>query len=82
MGRSRKSRRRQQRQYAKRTRPITRLSPMMRIALIVGGLVAIMAGVALLARGDAQTAARLGRVAGILILLGLVGLGVGLVGKL
>lgn len=54
----------------------------MRVALVGGGLVLIVGGVLLLTHGSAQNAARLGRLAGILILLGILGIGIGAIGRL
>ena len=81
MSRSRRSRRRFERQRARRPES-RRLSPIVRLGLLIGGAVLIVAGAALLTAGGSANAARLGRLAGILILLGLVGVGVGIVGRL
>ncbi|GAC1326612.1 MAG: hypothetical protein NVSMB22_17620 [Chloroflexota bacterium] len=53
-----------------------------RAALIVGGFVSIIAGVTLLSHGGAQNQARLARVAGILVVLGVVALVAATVGTL
>jgi hypothetical protein len=53
-----------------------------RLAVIVGGVGLVAAGVVLLAAGSRQNASRLGRLAGILILLGLVGIAAGAIGRL
>ena len=67
MGRSRKARRRSERARAKRPASTRALSPFARAGLIAGGVACILGGVALLVAGGPGTAARLGRVAGILI---------------
>lgn len=53
-----------------------------RLGLLVGGSLMILAGAALLVAGGPQTATRLGRVAGILIVIGIVALVVGTIGRL
>jgi hypothetical protein len=82
MGRSRKARRKAERARARR--PVERrgLSAGTRISVALLGVLAVAAGVALLASGTPSTAARLSRVAGILILLGIVGIGVAAVGRI
>jgi hypothetical protein len=52
------------------------------VGLAVGGVALVVGGVGLVAATGPANAARLGRVAGILILLGLVALGVALIGRL
>jgi hypothetical protein len=78
---SRRARRRRERARSKRARPVHRLSPLVRLGLALGGAVLIVGGVLLLTAGGPGTAARLGRVAGILILLGAVGIGAAVIGK-
>lgn len=79
---SRKSRRRSDRARAKRSRPAHALSLPVRIGLVSLGALLALAGVSLLIHADPQTANRLGRVAGILILIGLVLVGAGTIGHL
>ena len=54
----------------------------MRLALITGGALLIALGVLLLAAGGPSTARRLGRVAGVVIVLGAVAMVVGAIGRL
>jgi hypothetical protein len=82
MGRSRKARRKAERARAKRRVERRSLSIGTRLVVGAAGIVAIGAGVALLFSGTPGTAARLSRVAGILILLGVVGVAVALLGNL
>lgn len=49
---------------------------------MLGGVGLVVAGILLVSAGGSQNAARLGRVAGILILLGLAGIAAGAIGKL
>jgi hypothetical protein len=58
------------------------MSPAARAGLIVGGVICVLGGVALLAAGGPGTAARLGRVAGILIVIGAVACIAGVIGHL
>ncbi|MBV9280437.1 MAG: hypothetical protein JOZ41_10185, partial [Chloroflexi bacterium] len=51
-------------------------------ALILGGIGLVVAGALLLTVGSSANAARLGRLAGILILLGIVAIVVGGIGRL
>jgi hypothetical protein len=48
------------------------MSPFARLGLAAGGILCVLAGSALLVAGGPGTAARLGRVAGILIVIGVV----------
>jgi len=82
MGRSRKSRRRAERVRSKRRSTTQVVSPAARLGLIFGGVACIVAGAALLVAGGPGTAARLGRVAGILIVIGLVACIAGGIGHL
>jgi hypothetical protein len=50
--------------------------------LIIGGVVCVLGGIALLVAGGPGTAARLGRVAGILIVIGVVALIAAAIGHL
>lgn len=82
MSPSRRSRRRYERQRAKK--PVRRrtVNPLTRIALVVAGALFVVGGIALVASGSAGNAARLSRIAGILIIVGLVLAGIGLLGKM
>lgn len=82
MGRSRKARRRAERARAKRPVQRRELSLAARVGLAAGGAVAILAGVGLLVSGTPSTEARLGRVAGILMLLGIAGIALAIIGRL
>src|ERR687884_311521 len=82
MSSSRRTRRRRERARAKRVTPVRRLALPLRAALIVGGVIMIAGGVLLLARGNPDTDRRLGRLAGIVILLGCAAVLVGLIGRL
>lgn len=81
MGRSRKARRKAERARARRRVERRGLSIGARIGVAALGILAIVGGVALLASSQAGTAARLSRVAGILILLGVTGIVVAAIGK-
>jgi Flp pilus assembly protein TadB len=72
MSRTRKARRRDERTRSKRRPATGSMSPATRLALIVGGIACVLGGIALLVAGGPGTAARLGRVAGILIVIGVV----------
>jgi fatty acid desaturase len=76
MGR-RRARRRRERERARRP-PAPPRSPVRRIAFVAGGVALVVGGVLLLAAGGTST--RLPRVAGIMIVVGLVLAGVGIVG--
>lgn len=78
---SRRARRRLERQRLKRARPVRRLPLAARLALAIGGVAAILAGVVLLTSGSPGSATRLARLAGILILLGLAGIGIAILGR-
>jgi hypothetical protein len=82
MGRSRKARRRTERARAKRASPTRLMSLPARAGLVVGGVGCVLSGVALLVAGGPGTAARLGRVAGILIVIGVVACIAGAIGHL
>lgn len=58
------------------------MAPLARVGLIAGGAACILGGAVLLVAGGPGTAARLGRVAGVLIVLGLVACIAGAVGHL
>ena len=79
---SRRTRRRLERQRAKRATRVRRLSPLARLGLIVGGLLMIAAGIAILVAGSSGNAQRLGRLAGILILIGLIIAAAGAIGQM
>lgn len=81
MGRSRRSRRRSERARARRTSQVRRLSAPARAGFVVLGVVLVATGIFLLADVSSGTAARLGRVAGILMIVGCVLVGLGAVGK-
>ncbi|MGH2448960.1 MAG: hypothetical protein ACRDFS_10220 [Chloroflexota bacterium] len=53
----------------------------LRLVLLGGGVLLVAAGIALLTTGSFRNAARLGRLAGILILLGLVAVVIGVIGR-
>jgi hypothetical protein len=80
MGRTRRSRRRIARQRASRPVHAHRLGAGVRLGLVAAGGCLILAGALLLVAGGTQTAERLGRIAGILIVLGLVALGAAAIG--
>lgn len=82
MSSRRRSRRRFERKRVKERRPVRRLSMAARLGLVAAGALAVMAGIFLLAHGSAGNAERLGRISGILILLGLVCIGAGALGRL
>jgi hypothetical protein len=82
MGRSRRSRRRIERQRSKHQAPRRSFSPLARAGILVAGAICVIAGVALLTAGNKQSETRLARVAGILIVLGLVGIGAAVLGWL
>jgi hypothetical protein len=48
------------------------MSPLARLGLAAGGIACVLGGIALLVAGGPGTASRLGRVAGILIVIGAV----------
>jgi hypothetical protein len=81
MSTSRKRRRRVERAREKREHRHLRLSPQARLTLVALGAAAITAGGVLLGHGDPVTVMRLGRVAGILILVGAVVVGIGAWGR-
>lgn len=58
------------------------MSPLARAGLIVGGVACVLGGVALLVAGGPGTAARLGRVSGILIVIGAIACITGAIGHL
>jgi hypothetical protein len=70
-----------ERSRAKRPARSTRIALGTRIAWLGGGGVLVLAGVALLIHETTTNAARLGRLAGILILIGLVCAVVGAIGR-
>lgn len=79
---SRRARRRRERERARRPSASRGLPPLQRLLLTGAGLVMIFGGVALLAASaSAGSAERLGRVAGILIVIGLVVLAIGMIGR-
>lgn len=78
---TRKSRRRRERSRAKNPARGSSLSLLARAGLIAAGVVLVIAGAALLIAGGAGNAARLGRVAGILIIVGIVIIVAGTVGR-
>jgi hypothetical protein len=77
---SRRSRRRRERERAKQARVVRPVPRVQRLLLIGTGAVMVLGGVTLLAAAGTGSAERLGRVAGILIVVGLVVLAVGVVG--
>ncbi|HZS93790.1 MAG TPA: hypothetical protein VFA78_03265 [Chloroflexota bacterium] len=79
---SRRTRRRLERRRAKQPRRSQSLSPLTRAGIVGAGILAIAGGAALLVAGNPASAERLGRIAGILILLGCAAIGVGLIGRL
>jgi hypothetical protein len=81
MGSTRKRRRRIERARAKRPARQNRLRPGTRLGLIVAGVVMVVAGAVLLGHGAAANTQRLSRLAGILILVGLVIAAAGLIGR-
>lgn len=82
MGRSRKARRRNERQRQKRPSQVPRLPAYARLLLAAVGLLLMGAGVLLLAGATPGTANRLGRLAGIAILLGVVAIVAAAIGHL
>jgi hypothetical protein len=50
--------------------------------LVIGGVVMIAAGIALVGAGSSSNAERLGRLAGILILIGIVVVAIGAIGRM
>lgn len=80
MGRRRRARRRVERERAHRTTPRHDLSPLARLGLAVVGLALIVGGILLVTSGGTTNAARLARIAGIAIILGLVAIGVAAIG--
>jgi len=79
---TRRGRRRRERQRAKRPPRGKQLSHATRAALVGAGLLAIIGGAVLLGAGGAGNAARLGRVAGILIIIGFVAIGAAAIGRI
>lgn len=79
---SRRTRRKLERRRASRPQRDSRISVGSRLLLIAGGIVAVVVGIALLVHEAAPNAARLGRLAGILIVVGLVIAGIGAIGRL
>lgn len=69
------------RRRASRPRRDTRMALGTRVGLVAGGLVATAAGVSLLVHESATNAARLGRLAGILILVGVIVAILGAIGR-
>ena len=57
------------------------MAPVRRLLVSGAGLLMVAVGIALLAASATGSAARLGRVAGILIVIGLVVLAVGMIGR-
>ncbi len=82
MGRSRRARRKAERTRTKRVPASRGLSPVARIGLAALGILMVVAGVLLLTHGTLQTEKRLARIAGILILIGLVVVVVAVIGKM
>ena len=80
MSSSRRARRRRERQRAKRHVSRRSYPVATRVGVGMAGVAAIVAGVALLLHGGPQTATRLGRVAGVLMVLGFVAIVVALRG--
>lgn len=78
---SRRTRRRLERQRAHRPARGRPLGVWGRLGLAVGGIAAVVIGVLLLAAGNRVTAHRLGRIAGILIILGLAAVAVAAIGR-
>lgn len=72
MSRSRKARRRDERARSRRRPPTEKMSGLFRIGVAVVGVICVFGGIALLSAGGPGTAARLGRVGGILIVIGVV----------
>jgi hypothetical protein len=71
MGRSRRARRRLERQKARHPVRRQRANPGVRIGLAVLGVLGILAGGLLLAHASSVNESRIARIAGILILVGL-----------
>lgn len=82
MGRSRRARRRVERQRARRPARGRALSLFARLGLLALGLLSIGGGIALLTAGGPGTATRLGRVAGILIVIGSVAVIAAAIGRI
>jgi hypothetical protein len=84
MPQSRRSRRRYERQRAKRRSeaPAQHFSPLTRGLLLLGAVVLVGAGIALLTGGSSTNASRLGRVGGVLIVFGVVMAYAGIRGRL
>ncbi len=80
MGRRRRARRRIERERAHRTTSRHAISLFNRIGLAVVGLALIVGGILLVTSGSPGNASRLGRIAGIAIILGLVAIGVAIIG--
>ena len=78
---SRRARRRLERERAKRTGPSRPVPPLQRVLLLTLGLAMVIGGVALVAAAGTGSAQRLGRVAGILIVIGIVVVAVGMLGR-
>lgn len=78
----RRARRRRERRQAKQSAASRPFTVTTRIALAAGGLLAVLAGAFLLVQGSRQNEARLARVAGILMVLGVVALVVAGIGRL
>lgn len=78
---SRRGRRRRERTRTKAPPRGRRLSPFARIGAIGVGVLLVVAGAVLLSSGSPGNAARLGRVAGILILVGIVAVVAGFIGR-
>lgn len=78
---SRRTRRRYERARAKRPVRDRRLAPVQRITFVVAGVVLVLAGVILLVSGKPGTAMRLARLAGLMIIIGLVLAGIGVYGR-
>lgn len=79
---SRRRRRRHERERAKQRRPDCRMSAPARLGAVAGGIVLILGGIGLLIGGGGSNAERIGRLAGILILIGIALFGVGAWGRL
>ncbi|MGI8826919.1 MAG: hypothetical protein ACR2JC_15000 [Chloroflexota bacterium] len=79
---SRRARRRRSRQQAHRPAASRGFTASQRLLAVAGGALAVVAGIAILIAGSRQNEQRLARVAGILIVLGVVGLFIGVWGSL
>jgi hypothetical protein len=84
MPQSRRSRRRYDRQRAKRRSdaPVQHFTPLTRGLLLLGAVLLVGGGIALLAGGSSTNASRLGRVGGILMVFGAVMAYAGIRGRL